>query len=78
VAEHSATITMGPQYQNISCNVSASGENVLKGTFSAPYLTGSFTVTRTSETTATCDLKLIVQGDGGTGIGTGTLTGTKQ
>ncbi len=78
VAAHSATMTLGA-YSNIACDVSAGSNNILTGTFSlAGVLTGSFTVTRTSETTATCDLRIVVQGDGATGTGTGTLQGTKQ
>ncbi len=75
VASHSATVTlMGTQ---MSCNISASGSNSLKGSFSYQGFVGSFTVTRTGETTATCALNLIVPGDDGTGTGSGSLTGYK-
>lgn len=76
VADHSATMTFGA-YSNIPCNVSTSGSK-LKGTFSiASTVSGKFTITRTSETTATCELHITISGDKA-GSGSGTLQGTKR
>lgn len=76
VASNSATVQI--LATQIPCNVSEDSSHKLLGSFSYQGLSGTFTVTRTSETTATCALTLVMQGDNGTGVGTGTLTGTKQ
>ena len=76
VASHSATVTL--MATQLSCDISEDDSHKLHGSFGYQGISGSFTVTRTSETTATCDMTIVMQGDSKVGIGTGTLTGTKQ
>ena len=78
VATHSATLSIGV-YSGIPCSVSENGTNGLKGSFSIYSVSGSFTATRTGETTATCEFEMSGPGDGGQiEHAFGTLTGTKQ
>ena len=76
VAANSATVTL--MTAQLPCDVSEDGSHNLHGSFGFQGVNGSFTVTPTGETTATCALTLVMQGDGAVGVGTGTLTGTKQ
>lgn len=76
VATHSATLSIGA-YSDIPCSVSENGTNGLKGSFSIYSVSGSFTATRTGETTATCQFEMSGPGDGGQiEHAFGTLTGT--
>lgn len=79
VASHSASLTL-MSTPNIPCSVSEDSSHSLTGTFAyGGVMTGSFTVTRTGETTATCVLSMSGPGEnGGIVTGGGTLTGTKQ
>jgi len=78
VATHSATLSIGA-YSDIPCSVSENGTYGLKGSFSIYSVSGSFTATRTGETTATCEFEMSGPGDGGQiEHAFGTLTGTKQ
>ena len=74
VAAHTATISIGA-YSNISATVYANGIGSVQGTFGANGMTGTYTVTRTGETTATCTVRMTIQG---AGSGGGTMQGTKQ
>ena len=76
VAAGSATVTL--LATQIPSSISEDNAHKLHGSFSYQGLNGAYTLTRTGETTATCELTLYVQGDGATGTGTGTLQGTLQ
>ena len=74
MANHSATISIGA-YSNLSATVYDNGAGSVRGTFGADGMTGTYTVTLTGETTATCTVRLTING---AGSGGGTLQGSKQ
>lgn len=71
---HSATVSIGG-YSNLSATVYNNGAGSVRGSFGADGMTGTYTVTLTGETTATCTLRMTIAE---AGSGGGTMQGTKQ